>query len=223
MTRTDASRPLEQRARALQILLVLAIGFTGFFGVLAPALGSGGLNLMNSGWFGPLPTVTAQLRDDVQVSTSPPLPSLEDSGPVSTGDGLEIGRLSSATVTVWGPDGGQMIGLAGPSVVRGLTTVAVLVLMLRITRSLREGDPFIAPNARRVMTIGVLVASDGLAANVLGAWGRQSILRSSVISDYVEASWQVSFRPLVAGLVVMVAADVFRRGTQLRAAADGVV
>jgi hypothetical protein len=95
----------------------------------------------------------------------------------------------------------------------------VLSRLRAIVDTVREGDPFVAANARRLQTIawaylglellhvavGVVAASSGSAAQPL------------------DLHWRLSFTPWVAVLLLFVLARVFDHGTRMRADLEGTV
>ena len=95
----------------------------------------------------------------------------------------------------------------------------VLSRLRAIVDTVREGDPFVAANARRLQTIawaylglellhvavGVVAASSGSAAQPL------------------DLHWRFSFTPWVAVLLLFVLARVFDHGARMRADLEGTV
>jgi hypothetical protein len=95
----------------------------------------------------------------------------------------------------------------------------VLSRLRAIVDTVREGDPFVVVNARRLQTIawaylglellhiavGVVAASAGSAAQTL------------------DVDWSFSFTPWVAVLLLFVLARVFDHGARMRADLEGTV
>lgn len=96
-------------------------------------------------------------------------------------------------------------------------------MLLRITHTLRQGDPFVASNARRLYVIAALVGIGGQATLLLSNWGRLGILRHPEVAPYVLTDVSTTIVPLLAGLGIAVAAEVFRQGTRLKAELEGLV
>jgi hypothetical protein len=98
-------------------------------------------------------------------------------------------------------------------------TYVVLSRLRAIVDTVREGDPFVAANARRLQTIawaylglellhiavGVVAASSGPEAQPL------------------DLHWRFSFTPWVAVLLLFVLARVFDHGARMRADLEGTV
>jgi len=101
--------------------------------------------------------------------------------------------------------------------------VAVLLLLLRIVRSLRLGDPFDLANARRLRRIAAAVVFGGTGASALQSWGEHLVLSDSAIRPLVQEQLNVTLLPLVIGLGVLLLAEVFRRGALMRAELTGLV
>ncbi|MBC9732032.1 DUF2975 domain-containing protein [Nocardioides marmotae] len=92
-----------------------------------------------------------------------------------------------------------------------------------MVRRTTGGAPFIAANARRLYLIAAAVGLGGQAVVLLEAWGRATVLNHPQIAPYVHSGVEISFSPLLAGLGVAVAAEVFRQGAALRADVEGLV
>jgi hypothetical protein len=208
---------------ALKGLLVAAIVLVAIFGVLRPAVGPAGLGLGTGPIFGAAPTVDVTLdMAAVSVRTDPQLPNLAGRT-IERGDGIEFLVPSNTAVVVSHPDLRQGLALVATPVFGGLLTAMVLALLLRIARTLRQGDPFVAINARRLYLIAVLVGIGGQATVLLTAWGRLGILYHPDVAPYVLTDVSTTIVPLFAGLGIAVLAEVFRQGTRLRAELDGLV
>jgi hypothetical protein len=219
----DATSPSARfSTAALEGVLVLALVAVAILGVIRPAIGPAGLHLGTGPVFGRLPTVEVTLdASNVQITTAPPLPTVE--GAVRPGDGLEFLTPTRTSVVLWSPDLTQRLGFAGAAILQGLLVMAVLGLLLAVTRTLRRGDPFVAANARRLYLIAGLVGIGGQLVVGLSAWARWQILTHPDVAPYVFAEHELSFAPLVAGLGIAVAAEVFRQGTRLRDEVEGLV
>jgi hypothetical protein len=207
---------------ALEGALLVALVAVAIFGVIRPAIGPAGLELGTGPVFGALPSVEATLdARNVQITTEPTLPTLD--GMVEPGDGMEFAIPTGTEVVIFVPDLAQRLGFAGVSVLRGTLVLAVLGLLLAVTRTLRRGDPFVAANARRLYLIAGLVGIGGQAVVGLSVWARWQVLTHPSVAPYVVPEHELSFAPLVAGLGIAVAAEVFRQGTSLRDEVEGLV
>lgn len=217
-----ASRNGTFSATAVEALLVAGIAAVVIFGVIRPAIGPAGFGLGRGPIFGAPPSVEATLdAGAVRIRTIPDLPTLE--GTIEPGDGMEFLIPTGTQVVVYVPDLAQRLGFAGVPVLGGLLAVAVLTLLLTITRTLREGDPFVAANARRLYVIAGLVGIGGQSVAGLHAWTRWQVLTHPDVSPYVVLEQDFTLIPLVAGLGIAVAAEVFRQGTRLRDEVEGLV
>lgn len=77
-----------------------------------------------------------------------------------------------------------------------------------------------SPTGRR---IAVVVAVGGTSASVLRAWAEHLVLNDPVIRPLVHEQLQITFLPLIAGLGILLLAEVFRRGALMRAELEGLV
>jgi hypothetical protein len=207
---------------ALEGLLVVALVAVAIFGVIRPVIGPAGLHLGRGPVFGKAPSVEVTLdARNVQITTEPRLPTML--GEVQAGDGLEFLIPTGSRVVLYVPNLTQRLGFTGAAVLQGLLVMAVLGLLLAVTRTLRQGDPFVAANARRLYLIAGLVGIGGQLVVGLSAWARWQVLTHPDVAPYVFAEHRLSFVPLVAGLGIAVAAEVFRQGTRLRDEVEGLV
>lgn len=219
---------------ALEAVLVLALLSATVFGlvrtVFSPvALGShvpsvvrdAGERVFGSAYFGEFPAVRTELAQTVRVTTSPQLYRF---GAEEVPDGRgEFSGPYEAQVNAYSPTMRQRIAFLGAGFTASLSTVAVLALLLLVVRSLRAGDPFVLANARRLRRIAAVVAVGGTGASALRAWGEHLVLDDPVIRPLVHEQLQITFLPLIAGLGVLLLADVFRRGALMRAELEGLV
>ena len=211
-------------AALLEVVLIGAIMLVAVMGVVRPLLGPGALEVGTGRVFGHYPSVVATMDPTrVRIETDPALPSLVGRGEVSPGDGVELDLPTRTTVSVYDPDLRQLLGLVGSEVLEGLVTLAVLALLLLLVRSLRRGDPFVPANARRLYAIAAAVGLGGQAAVLLEAWGRQGVLEHPLVAPYVFPDSSLTFVPVLAGLGIAVAAEVFRQGAELREEVEGLV
>lgn len=218
-----AERARRSLVAVVEPLLLIAIVAVGVLGVVRPVVGPAGFGLVGGSVFGVFPTVEATLDlEQVRVETDPVLPSLSD-GVVNPGDAVVATIPTRTTVAVYDPSLRQSLGLVGSEVARGLLAIVVLLVLFLLARSLRQGDPFTPVNARRLYAIAAAVGLGGQAAVFLQAWGRDAVISSSTLAPYVIHDVTVSFVPLIAGLGIAVAAEVFRQGAALRADVEGLV
>lgn len=220
----STSRISRLASAVLEAVLLAAILLVGVLSVAQPILGPAGLATGTGSVFGESPSVDADIdASRVRIDTEPDLPTLAEQGEIAPGDGVEMTIPTGTTVTVYEPDWRQRLGLVGSEVLGGLVTIAVLTLLLRLVRSLRLGDPFVPANARRLYAIAIAIGVGGQATVLLGAWGRAQVLGHPLVEPYVVSDFYVTFLPLLAGLGVAVAAEVFRQGTALREEVAGLV
>jgi hypothetical protein len=121
--------------------------------------------------------------------------------------------------------------IAGFAVACGLIAVVLVFLMLRaaaqIVRTAIGGDPFVADNARRLMRIGWLMAAlettGILAPSILRHLVVRLVpahLRGQVHFNFGFDMWPVG---VIAILMIFVLAQIFRRGSEMRAELEATV
>jgi hypothetical protein len=108
----------------------------------------------------------------------------------------------------------MVIGIAAVPV-----AYVVLSRLRAIVDTVREGDPFVAVNARRLQTIAW--AYLGLELLHLGVGVVAASAGSSV--QPLDVNWRFSLTPWVAVLLLFVLARVFDHGTRMRADLEGTV
>ncbi len=111
--------------------------------------------------------------------------------------------------------------VVGPLLLASLALVG-LVLLLRMVRDTSRGDAFVAANARRMMTIGLLIAAATPAA-LAGDFARAHLLESSNVASFVGSSFALPLWPLAVGAIVSFIGEVFRQGARLREDVEGLV
>ncbi len=95
----------------------------------------------------------------------------------------------------------------------------ILSRLRAIVDTVRDGDPFVATNARRLQTIAW--AYLGLELLHLGVGAVAASSGSS--AQPLDVNWRFSFTPWVAVLLLFVLARVFDSGARMRADLEGTV
>jgi hypothetical protein len=95
----------------------------------------------------------------------------------------------------------------------------VLTHLLAIVDSVRDGDPFVLPNARRLQAIAWLVLAGEALHLLVGALAAFA----STPVQALDVDWSFSLAPWIAVLMLFVLARVFEHGARLRADLEGTV
>jgi hypothetical protein len=95
----------------------------------------------------------------------------------------------------------------------------VLARLLDIVETVRAGDPFIADNARRLLTIARAVLGLELLHLLIGGIARAA----STDAQPLDIDWSFSFTRWIAVLLLFVLARVFAHGARMRADLEGTV
>ena len=96
----------------------------------------------------------------------------------------------------------------------------ILMLIGRIVRSATVDDPFVAKNAMRLNAVGALLLvlqGVGLVTNLAIA------ALPHAINRHLHFGFGVSMSGLFAALLVFVLAQIFQRGSEMRAELEGTV
>ena len=144
-------------------------------------------------------------------------------------DDAEIRGTDEAVLVFQDPGIGERLLLAVPVVLWNVLVVSVVLVVLNLLRSLREEDPFVPANVRRVYTLAALVFLGSLLLPMVGAFC-DIALRHGVVSPdeaaLVSFTLSLGSGPLVGVLVSLVLAalgEVFRRGSQMRDDVEGLI
>lgn len=103
----------------------------------------------------------------------------------------------------------QMIGLG--------VIVFVLNRLRAILRTLRDQNPFGAPNASRIRMIGIVLVVGQLANAGLGAWLATHVSREISLAGLTfKADLSISGWVIFSGLILFMLAEVFKMGAEMR-------
>lgn len=103
-------------------------------------------------------------------------------------------------------------------------TLYFVVLLLRIVRSVKDGDPFIAENAERLSRMGWVALATQVVMLPLGAmalWIAE--ITKDIEGVHVDGGVDISGEGILLVLVLFILARVFRKGTEMRAELEGTV
>lgn len=126
----------------------------------------------------------------------------------------ELAADNAPAVTIWAIIG--VMALIASALMLGYRFLDEL---LRIVKSVGEGDPFIPANALRLQRMGWLVLAIhilAIPAGALAGW-------ISSVTEKIQTNTSFSANGLVLMLVLFILARVFRKGTEMRAELEGTV
>lgn len=114
-------------------------------------------------------------------------------------------------------DGLRLVMVIG---ILGVPVAHLMLLCLRaIVDTVREGDPFVVANARRLQLVAWGLAGLELLRLLVGLVGTHY---ASMLHDHA-LDWDFSFTPWVGVLLLLVLARVFEHGARMRAELEGTV
>ncbi len=116
----------------------------------------------------------------------------------------------------------QVLGSLGRDLPAVILVVAVLWLVRRLLRSVRDGDPFTDANVRRLRAVGFLLVV-GAPVATLAMHACDQWLASTSTAGELGDSFALPGAGPMAGLGVFVLAEVFAHGARLRADVEGTV
>ncbi|MFG3256697.1 DUF2975 domain-containing protein [Streptomyces sp. NPDC048172] len=195
-------------SRLLEAALGLAAVLVGVFGVLLPGLGVAGL-------MDPLDTREVETEAAARVPDA-----VADA---VTGQGVTLTGTHGADLVLAGPTLSQRLLLALPEIATSLLLLLVLALLLRIARTLRDGDVFVPENARRLSVIGLTVLAQSVLAPLLTACTTQLLVSGTPMDGEIPFSATFTGAYVLLAFLVLALGEVFRRGTRLRADTAGLV
>ena len=118
----------------------------------------------------------------------------------------------------------EVIGAAAMAVGAGVICIALIAWMFTLTARIIDtashGDPFVTVNADRLNHIGFLllaIQAIGLAVDIA------LNMMPDKIKDHVSFGFDVSASGILAALLIFVLAQIFRRGSEMRAELEGTV
>lgn len=138
--------------------------------------------------------------------------SLVAEGPVMGALGVKLVEGSDRMIR-----GGRLVMLAGIASVP--IAHVILTRLLAIVDTVRAGDPFVAVNAGRLLTMAWSVLGLELIHLLVGAIA--AVSGSS--AQRLDVNWSFSVTPWIAVLLLFVLARVFDHGARLRADLEGTV
>lgn len=106
------------------------------------------------------------------------------------------------------------LGLAG-----AYLTHRILTRVIAMVQTVRDGDPFVAPNARRLEEIAWAALGIQLLHLAVGIVSAAA----SIAEQPLDVDWTFALTPWVAVLLLFVLARVFAHGTGMRDELEGVV
>jgi serine phosphatase RsbU (regulator of sigma subunit) len=123
------------------------------------------------------------------------------------------------TLLVTGRASSMGIALAGLGY--GIISLGVIVFVLNrlraIFRTLRDQNPFVRPNAKRIRLIGIVLVMGPLASTGLDAWYAERVTRNiSMAGLTLNADWSVNAWVIFSGLILLMLAEVFRLGAEMK-------
>lgn len=126
--------------------------------------------------------------------------------------GTASGKLVACLLAV------TVIGIAGAGIVH-----FVLRHLRAMVETVRNGDPFVAGNARRLQSIAWLVMAGEALRLVVGAVVYTATPIAKALGIDMDVEIQFSLAPWLAVLLLFVLAGVFAHGARMRADLEGTV
>jgi hypothetical protein len=120
---------------------------------------------------------------------------------------------------------GERLTQALPDLLIAAMTVAVAWLLFQLLRDTQAQEPFTRRNVRRINMIALVIGLGGVLVQFALGIADNAIQTSGRIPDQGDPSFVFTFAPLplVAGIVIALIGEAFRRGVQLRDDVEGLV
>jgi len=142
-------------------------------------------------------------------------------GLVEAGAGLQ--GPYEGTVVLANPSTSQHVVHLLPHLVAVLLAVTVAALLLGAVRDLGAGDPFTPSSAQRLQALAAVVAVGGVLVQVVDDLARNQVVAQVPGLGNLPVTFELSFWPLAAGLVIAFLGEVFARGVALLEDVEGLV
>jgi len=164
----------------------------------------------------------------VDAITNAPLPA---SYTTKVTSGIELPRgathdgLVAVDLVLQNATMGERFTQALPGLVFAGLAIAVGWLLFQLLRSTESGEPFTTRNVRRINTIALIFGAGGILAQYAEGFADSmvTITRRLPTTPNQFFGFSFSLEPLVAMLVILLLAEVFRRGVKLRDDVEGLV
>jgi serine phosphatase RsbU (regulator of sigma subunit) len=103
----------------------------------------------------------------------------------------------------------------------GIVLLGIVLFVLNrlraIFRTLRDQNPFVALNASRIQMIGIVLVVGALVDAGLGGWYAEQVTKGiSLTGVTLEADWSVNTWGIFSGLILLMLAEVFRLGADMK-------
>lgn len=154
---------------------------------------------------------------EVETEAAAQVPGAVTSGPVT------LSGTHQVEITFAHPDVQQRVLPALPEIAGSLQLILILGLLLRMARTLREGDVFVPANARRLHTAAAAIVAMGVLGPLADAVTTSLLIGDAVVDSVVPFTYTLSAEPILLALLVAALAEVFRRGARLREDTEGLV
>jgi serine phosphatase RsbU (regulator of sigma subunit) len=116
--------------------------------------------------------------------------------------------------------GGSRMGIAWVGLGYGIISLGVVLFVLNrlraIFRTLRDQNPFVAPNASRIRMIGIMLVLGQLASTGLGVWSARVTREIPVAGLTLMADSSINTWVIFSGLILLMLAEVFRLGADMK-------
>lgn len=191
--------------QALMAVLWVAVVLVGGLLVAAPLARMAGIGV-------------SEVRIPVELDRAAPAPA------GLSGDGLAVEGVRDAVLVATDPTVVQRVLAEGPTLLAGGVWLAVMVLVMRMAATLRDGDAFAPANPRRLLAVAGLVLAEAVVVPLVRAVAADRLAAQvPEVHEGVAFGFGVSLMPVVAAFMVAALSEAFRRGAKLREDTEGLV
>ena len=145
-----------------------------------------------------------------------------ESHPFTTSRGdIQSVAITNAQGTLELRGGAASVGYVWAGLGVGIIILAVTLFILSrlrgLFRTLKEQNPFVPQNSRRIRSIGVALILGDVVTAGFATWLATRVSSAvSVAGVMVDTSFTVDFVPIGAGVILIMLAEVFRIGAQMK-------
>ena len=132
--------------------------------------------------------------------------------------------ISNITLSIWDSTILEQVLARLNHLIAGLAVLAAAVLINKIMRSVAAGDPFAPGNAGRFRLLAIIVGAYAILHSIPGAVASSlALARAGLTADLAPSLNLDPFGIIVIPFGLLVLAEAFRRGGQLRADTEGLI
>lgn len=219
MSQTHTKGSSASFGSVVEVLAILAMVFA-IFAIIAPLIGGNGLRITDRpDGTDAMITIVGTPSSEFAIDLGDPLPTSVDDAGVVTVRGqpvVEVGDPITVTASMLDPTPSQRVIWLIWQISGALLVLLVAWPIRQMARSARLDDPFTARNERRLWWISGLMIVGGVVVSFIGGAAETIVMGRSEAADLFNVEFEISFAPIVVGLVIAALASIWHQGVVMR-------